>query len=1127
MIFLMVFTITSSFSQTNWTKYPGNPVMGPGTTGEWDDTSVGPACVILVGDIYHMWYDANWDDPGTNNTGIGHATSVDGVDWLRDPLNPVLVPTADSWDSRTVSQATVLFNSSDTLFHMWYVGWGPTLYDPSNIGHATSTDGGNWTKDSNPVFNHGSPGNWDDAFIAGPCVLLIDTMYHMWYDGWKNESAGNGIGYATSADGISWQKNPANPVFNPGNSTSWDYPEVRGPNVIYDGSRFHMFYTGGKWATYDIGYSHSTDGINWTKYRDNPVLQKGPSNDWDNYGVDYASVMFNENKDTLKMWYSGESNGTSTAQIGYATSTFNINVPDDYATIQEAIDAAHDGDVVLVDEGTYYENINFKGKAITVASHFYLDGDTSHISKTIIDGSQNTNPDSGSVVYFISGEDSNSVLKGFTITSGTGTKFNLTHKGETYYGKAGGGILCWYSGARIIRNKIINNTLVSDHGIVIGGGFAGGHLGNNAYVILGKNEILNNKISSTDDGAYGGGVGLACNGRLIDNDISYNSCASTAFEANGGGVKITAESELLPRTVIVKGNRITHNFSEGKEVTGHSGAKGAGIVYHYCKVIIVDNEILYNRLNAIENGDAYGAGIFMLWAHNESLVSANRIAFNTIAEGITGGGGGIGISRCTISVTNNIIYENFAPNGGGVWLRQTNSEIINNTIVNNSATTGGGIYGRSSDPIAINNIVWDNQADLNPGIHYNLSGAINVRYSNIQGGWEGEGNIDEDPLFADTLYNLSDNSPCIGSGINFIDIDGVVYFAPPSDFDGDKRPYPSITPPDIGAQESAAAPSFVIKSAELNSSFVQPEKDSLLITSSIVNYKSHDLSVQSLITNRDSSKIDSITMYDDGTHGDSQSGDKIWSGNFSPKEEDEYIVKILARDLATGESRYDPYSKHFTTIGPIVLDEYEFAVDTVANPGDQLYFYIDLRNDGHLATATGLTATLTTLDTLATVIALYSSAKYNDIAPGETAKSKRLYAINIADSPFPHSPYELRFAIDIHSNGYSFWKDITMIVVGLEGENKVIPSEFGLSQNYPNPFNPKTTISYQLPKYSQVDLSIYNILGRKVVTLVSEKQPAGTYKVEWDAGKFASGVYLYQLITDRGFVQTKKLLLMK
>jgi hypothetical protein len=89
------------------------------------------------------------------------------------------------------------------------------------------------------------------------------------------------------------------------------------------------------------------------------------------------------------------------------------------------------------------------------------------------------------------------------------------------------------------------------------------------------------------------------------------------------------------------------------------------------------------------------------------------------------------------------------------------------------------------------------------------------------------------------------------------------------------------------------------------------------------------------------------------------------------------------------------------------------------------------------------------------------------------------------------------------------------------------PGHFILQQNYPNPFNPTTAIVYQLSAVSQVELSIYNILGQKVVTLVNSRKPAGKHQVKWDASGFAGGVYYYRLSTDGGFVRTRKLVLLK
>ena len=91
---------------------------------------------------------------------------------------------------------------------------------------------------------------------------------------------------------------------------------------------------------------------------------------------------------------------------------------------------------------------------------------------------------------------------------------------------------------------------------------------------------------------------------------------------------------------------------------------------------------------------------------------------------------------------------------------------------------------------------------------------------------------------------------------------------------------------------------------------------------------------------------------------------------------------------------------------------------------------------------------------------------------------------------------------------------------------KLNPNQFTLGQNYPNPFNPSTTISYYLPKSSNVELKVFDALGNLVTTLVNRQQSAGKYDVRFDGSNLTSGVYFYQLTAD-GFKATKKFILLK
>lgn len=106
------------------------------------------------------------------------------------------------------------------------------------------------------------------------------------------------------------------------------------------------------------------------------------------------------------------------------------------------------------------------------------------------------------------------------------------------------------------------------------------------------------------------------------------------------------------------------------------------------------------------------------------------------------------------------------------------------------------------------------------------------------------------------------------------------------------------------------------------------------------------------------------------------------------------------------------------------------------------------------------------------------------------------------------------------------FKTTTGGVIGINQISTEIPGKFNLEQNYPNPFNPTTNIKFAIPKFANVRLAVYDLLGREVESLVNRQLTPGVYEVNWNAAKFSSGIYLYRLITDE-FSMVKKMSLIK
>jgi len=213
----------------------------------------------------------------------------------------------------------------------------------------------------------------------------------------------------------------------------------------------------------------------------------------------------------------------------------DINGGGDYTTIQEGIDAASNGDTVLVCPGTYYENINYNGKNITVGSLYLTTHDNSYIHSTIIDGNQN-----GSVVTFESGEDSTAVLCGFIIQNGSGTH-NL--------GNIRGGGIFIKNANPDIKSCIIKNNIAE-----LGGGI---HCRYSNVTLENTNICFNHAFY------HGGGIYLRDNSTInfcsinrcnIYNNYSAKGCDFCSYEVLASDIIVDTFTVLEPDEYFIQTN---------------------------------------------------------------------------------------------------------------------------------------------------------------------------------------------------------------------------------------------------------------------------------------------------------------------------------------------------------------------------------------------------------------------------------------------------------------------------------------------------------------------------------------------------------------------------------------------
>ncbi len=244
------------------------------------------------------------------------ATSSDGLTWEKYGNTPVLKKgEPGNWDDRNVSAGAII--KKDNHYFMYYNGRSIAGYPsaPWHIGLAISQDGITWEKYNAPIID-GDPNSWDRK-IGVNDVKIISGTYYMFYSG-MNGINDKKIGLAISDDGINWKKYKNNPIMIP--TEKWEGSGIYCPSIILENNKFKMVYQN----SYNnfisgFGMAYSTDGINWTKDTNNPIFTE--NNTKNNYSmILYPNFQKTENE--YRIYYTGKNSSTGKSSVNIVTKKF-------------------------------------------------------------------------------------------------------------------------------------------------------------------------------------------------------------------------------------------------------------------------------------------------------------------------------------------------------------------------------------------------------------------------------------------------------------------------------------------------------------------------------------------------------------------------------------------------------------------------------------------------------------------------------------------------------------------------------------------------------------------------------------------------------------------------------------
>jgi len=366
----------------------------------------------------------------------------------------------------------------------------------------------------------------------------------------------------------------------------------------------------------------------------------------------------------------------------------------------------------------------------------------------------------------------------------------------------GGGIVCnEYSNPNILNTIIENNTAEGGGGITCW---------NYSSPILNGVTFRNNTATN-----WSGGAISSSNGNLqIDNCIFEENNAAFA----GGAIQLWCGDTLNITYQLYMTNTLFQN---------NSGDIGGGTNVGCGDSVKVD--VFIDKCSFTNNFARQCGGLLLIgdvkkvdFTLSNSIFSGNEAV--EFCAGCT-------FSECRGTVSNCLFNSNVASTGGGNWgagglevWGNSNVDIMNCTFADNTASYGAGLtVGYGGNATITNCIFWNNSVDqIALDTYDNFGGTLTVNYCDIQGGensvnvidpllstlYWGVGNKDEDPDFENSAnddYHLQNTSPCIGAAIQSIEINGIMCYCPPFDIEGNQRPNPAGSLPDIGTYESELA----------------------------------------------------------------------------------------------------------------------------------------------------------------------------------------------------------------------------------------------------------------------------------------------------------------------------------